>query len=262
MTTHEIRKEFIRTFRGLCDKYTAWEVWSDWLVMASSAIYNGIHHDASVEEEYMRAVSRYSKKQASEMAKLLALAAEALALKTHDFLGGIFHEMELHNEAKGQFFTPYELCKMMAAMQDVKPPGHGRLLRVGEPACGSGAMVLAFHEHIVEMGGTPERIFYEMQDLDDRAFRMAYIQASLCGLSAVVKRGNTLAMEVERAWLTPCYYAYQTASRERWDRMMRAVDGIGHAAGDEMPKADAGDLEEPMPADVQLPNPEQMELVL
>lgn len=262
MSSREIRAKFIRTFRGLCVKYNAWEVWSDWLVMASSAIYNGIYHDASVEEEYMRAVSRYSKEEANEIAKLLALTTEALEIEVHDFLGGIFHEMELHNEAKGQFFTPYHVCRMMAAMQDATPPNPGRLMRVSEPSCGSGAMVLAFHERYLEAGGAPERVFYELRDLDDRAFRMAYIQTSLCGLSAEIQRGNTLTLEIDRTWRTPCYYAYQTASRDRWDRMMRAIEGEDGQAANAAPKGEGTTKGATAPVDVQLPQPEQMEIML
>ena len=33
-----------------------------------------------------------------------------------DIMGAVFHELELHNTYKGQFFTPYHLARMMAEM--------------------------------------------------------------------------------------------------------------------------------------------------
>lgn len=231
MAPSDIRKAFMKEFRGLCsNRWNSWDVWSDWLVMASSAIYNAIHHDAAVEEEYMRAVSRYSRDEADAMARLLGMTAQALEDDIHDFLGSIFHELELHNEARGQFFTPFEVCRMMAAMSIPEPPRPGRLLKVHEPAAGSGAMVLAFHAELARIDPTIQpRVFYALIDLDDRAFRMAYIQCALCGLAAEVSRGNTLTLDIDRTWRTPGFYIHDTTNRLRIDGMLRALQGDDHA---------------------------------
>lgn len=34
-----------------------------------------------------------------------------------DFLGSLYHHLELHREQKGQFFTPYHICKFMSELQ-------------------------------------------------------------------------------------------------------------------------------------------------
>lgn len=220
--------EFVKVFRRLCYRWNPWEVWSDWLIMASCALYQPIHQDPEVEAEYMRAVSRYSREEADTMAQLLALTVDALeAGGPHDFLGGIFHELEMHNEARGQFFTPYELCRMMARMVvDPQPPPPGRALLCNEPACGSGATMIAIHE-IAAGAAEPwaHKVHYVMQDLDDRAFRMAYIQASLLGMSAEVVRGNTLAMDFDSVWRTPGYYVHGMRERMLVSRMLQAFDG-------------------------------------
>lgn len=231
MTASEIRKAFLREFRGLCHRWNAWDVWSDWLVMASSAIYNGVHRDDQVEAEYLQAAKRYSNDELAAMARLLGMVAEALEAEVHDFLGSIFHELEMHNEARGQFFTPFDLCRMMARMTMPELPGPGRLLKLHEPASGSGAMVLAFHQVLTEARCNPARVYYWLVDLDDRAFRMAYIQCSLCGLSAEVSRGDSLAMRMDRTWRTPGFYFHDTPTRFRVDQMMgalkRTTDGPG-----------------------------------
>lgn len=38
-------------FGSLTGRRSAWDAWSDWLVMASSSIYNAVHRDPTVEEE-------------------------------------------------------------------------------------------------------------------------------------------------------------------------------------------------------------------
>jgi len=263
------RREFLRTFQDLTrGRYTAWEIWSDWLVLASSAIYNSVHQDPAIEAQYMAVVGRYDKTQADAMAHLLALVVEDLDTEPGDFLGGIFHELELHNEAKGQFFTPYDLCRMMAATMVPEAPGSGHVLRVGEPACGSGAMVIAFSEVARAAGIEQGAVFYSLRDLDDRAFRMAYIQCSLLGLAAEVERGNTLTMEIDMRWRTPGYYLHDMGTRLMADELLRLTKGDGDGSVGMVPGGSSMESAEPtktnapleLASDVTLPQPEQMEL--
>ena len=54
----------------------------------------------------------------------------------------------LANEWKGQFFTPYDICRAMAAMnlgEDLKSQIEEKgWVSVSDPACGAGALLLAF----------------------------------------------------------------------------------------------------------------------
>ena len=261
------RREFLRTFQDLTRGcYTAWEIWSDWLVLASSAIYNSVHQDPVVEAEYMQVEKRYDKDQRDHMAHLLALVVEDLDTDPRDFLGGIFHELELHNQAHGQFFTPYEICRMMAATMAPEAPKPGRVLRVGEPACGSGAMVIAFSEVARASGIDQGAVFYSLRDLDDRAFRMAYIQCSLLGIAAEVERGNTLTMVIDRRWRTPGYYLHDMGARLLADELLRITKGdenggVGMVSGEPaMESIEPTETPLELEADVTLPQPEQMEL--
>lgn len=230
MNPTEARREFIKQMQTLCRRWNTWDVWSDWLVLASSSIYNAIHRDPTVEEEYLRVAKKYERDELDTMSRLVGITVMALEGSTHDFLGAVFHELELHNKHIGQFFTPYELCRMMAAMMKPEVPRPGRLLMVDEPACGSGSMILAFHETMREAGAPQNRMFYHLKDLDNRAFRMAYIQTSLCGMAAEVELGDTLRMTTDRIWRTPGYYLHDIPTRMRVDAMMRALPGDDHAS--------------------------------
>lgn len=229
----DTKKEFIKVFRGLLGTRHAWDAWSDWLVLASTSLRNSpiMDHDDEAEAEYMRVSGKYSREELDTAARLLAITISALEVP-QDFLGSVFHELELHNSAHGQFFTPYDVCHMMASQTLFDGAPHGGVIRVHEPACGSGAMVIAMHE-VATQQGWAERAYYELQDLDDRAFRMAYIQCSLLGLAAVVKRGNTLSMQFDRAWATPGYYLNRIGSRMALeDRNATADAETNEPAGD------------------------------
>jgi len=227
----EARAAFLKEFRTLTHRWSPWDVWSDWLIMASNSIYNSIHRDQAVEEEYLRTAKRYSADEMTTMANLIGITVQGLEAEVHDFLGATFHELEMHNKQIGQFFTPFELCKMMARMMRPDPPKPGQVLKVAEPAAGSGSMVLAFHEVMIESGVQQGQIYYSLKDLDHRAFRMSYIQTSLCGLAAEVVLGDTLRGTNDRVWRTPGYYLHDMPNRLRVDAMLRAIyQGDDHAA--------------------------------
>lgn len=230
MSAAESRREFLKQFHGLCRRWNAWDVWSDWLVMTSTAIYNSIHQDPTVETEYLAAAKRYDSDELATMANLIGITVQGLEAETHDFLGAVFHELELHNKQIGQFFTPFAVCRMMAALLRPEVPKPGRVLKVSEPAAGSGSMVLAMHLAMMDVGAAQWQILYQLKDLDHRAFRMSYIQTSLCGLAAEVVLGDTIRGTTDRVWRTPGYYLHDMRNRLRIDSMMRAIHGDDHDA--------------------------------
>ncbi|WP_181376245.1 N-6 DNA methylase [Novimethylophilus kurashikiensis] len=64
-----------------------------------------------------------------------------------DILGPMYMELASHGSRQGlaQFFTPFPVASMMARMSMGDLEAHdGGLIRVCDPACGSGVMLLAF----------------------------------------------------------------------------------------------------------------------
>ena len=129
-----------------------------------------------------------------------------------DVLGEIFHELELHNKWKGQFFTPQSVCDMMGKMvtdfkaisRTVKTYG---FTSINEPSCGSGAMLLGFANGCKDVGINPcQEILFSAQDIDERCIHMAYIQCALYGFPAIIQQMNTLTMKAySEPWFTPVY---------------------------------------------------------
>ena len=67
-----------------------------------------------------------------------------------DFLGGLYMNLDLGSHWHGQFFTPYDICRMMAKIslnggeRDAKTEilDHG-YISINDPACGAGATLIA-----------------------------------------------------------------------------------------------------------------------
>lgn len=115
----ESHTEFYKVFSGMCQTRSSWEVWADFVAMTALTIANAFDREGPThddrEQEYIRTIKRYSKSEQEGFPKLFALTVEALEMEPdQDFLGEMFMGLNLGNHWKGQFFTPYSICRMMA----------------------------------------------------------------------------------------------------------------------------------------------------
>lgn len=208
------RKQLIKLLEANSRRRNLWDVFGDFIEMAALAIANSVDsaqfHDR--EKRYMSIVKRYERDEVARFAQMLAELTSALEYGPDDVLGRIFGELELHNASRGQFFTPYHVCALMARLQI---DGSGQLhrliekqgfVRVSEPACGAGAMVIAMAETMQERGVNYQQCMHvTAQDIDSRAVHMAYLQLSLLHIPAIVILGNTITMEEREHWYTPAH---------------------------------------------------------
>ena len=179
--------------------------------IAISRAVDWVHREER-EAEYMSIVERYDKPDVSrfpEMYVHLVNELERHADAPTDVLGAIFHELELHNKYRGQFFTPQVVCDMMGQMSlgendpDINEKG---FLSVSEPCAGSGAMILGFAKAMARRNQDWHRqMVVTATDVDLKCVYMTYLQLSLYGIPAVVIHGNTLLMQEWSRWYTPVY---------------------------------------------------------
>ena len=133
---------------------------SDWCQCAAISLNNAVDLQERNEREkqYLEVVRRYDPAMLQVFPEILGAVVMALEEKPTDILGQVFHVLELHNTARGQFFTPYAICEMMAKINigsgdDVAAKLKRRgYIRAQEPACGSGAMVIALAEATKDVG--------------------------------------------------------------------------------------------------------------
>ena len=85
-------------------------------------------------------------------------------------------------KTNGQHFTPDGIYRLMAALNG--PPKPSGFTHIGDPACGSGAMMLGY-EYTYSHTKYPD-VIYHLQDVDIRCVYMAYIHAFLFKLTAVI----------------------------------------------------------------------------
>lgn len=243
--------EFIKVIRSLSRQHALWRVWSDAMSMMALSISNAVDlkRKGKREEQYLSIVKVYSSTDLNDFAKLFALTVQALEEDPEqDFLGKMYMHLELGNKWKGQFFTPFNVCRMMAEMQlhDAQELIDKRgWMSICDNCVGAGGMLIAsatacrkhnvnYHDHVLFVG----------QDIDPVVAMMAYIQLSLLGCPGYIKVGNSLSEPMtgsvlfgedsESMWFTPFYY------KDTW-HYRRAFAMIDHLFKSD-PNAFRGDI--------------------
>lgn len=220
----ESARPFTKKILSLSGRFPMWEIWSDFVYMAATAISNAVDksHFEAREASYMKIIEKYNEKERMVFPELMAELAIALEKNPEqDFLGSVYMELELGNHWIGQFFTPYSICQLMAdvtcsdAVEQIRKSG---FVTMNDCACGAGATLIAgIHgiRRIIEKEGYnwQHHVLVTAQDLDMITGLMCYIQLSLQGAAGYVKIGDSLldpmstGDSLENYWFTPMYFS-------------------------------------------------------
>lgn len=194
------QSNIVKLLNSLEGRQSRWQIWQDFITMSAIAISNcvdAIHRDER-EKSFELIAKKYSESEKNVFAQMLAEVVNGMEENPdQDFLGELFMGLELGNDWKGQFFTPYSVCRMMAAISctdvfrdTVKEKGW---VGVNDPACGAGALLLAFaNECKTQNVNFQTSVLFVAQDLDLLAGLMCYIQLSLLGCPGYVVIGDSL----------------------------------------------------------------------
>ena len=236
----ESQRNIIRMLNSLGGKYSRWELWQDWITMSAISIANVFDGPFRKEREeiYRSRAGRYSAAELKAFADLLfELVADMERDPDQDFLGELFMALDLGNEWRGQFFTPYDVCRMMATVSitddlNAKVNSQG-WVSVNDPACGAGALLLAFANECRRRGiNFQTSVLFVAQDVDFLAGMMCYVQLSLLGCPGYVVIGNSLTEPStsqdargllpaggSNVWFTPMYYSNAWAWRRAFAKV-------------------------------------------
>lgn len=233
------QKSVVKLIDSLCGRYSRWEVWQDFIIMSAISISNvvdGSHRD-SREKQYLDRAAKYSEKELETFAQMFAEVTNAMEQNPdQDFLGELFMALDLGNEWKGQFFTPYDVCRLMASMtynNDLKQQiTQNGWVSVSDPACGAGALLIAFANECRRPGheiNYQTSVLFVAQDVDFLAGCMCYIQLSLMGCPGYVVIDDTLSRpstsidargliphDGPNIWYTPMYFRTEWHWRRIW----------------------------------------------
>lgn len=204
---HSIVKLF-ETCRYKHDLYTVFGDWCECSAISMSNAVDRVNFEKR-EARCLEIARKYGSETIGTFSKIFGEVVMTLEEKPQDILGMTFHALELHNKARGQFFTPYPLCQLLVRViaggpEDMqKAIAERGFMLAQEPAVGSGAMIVALAEAILGAGFNYQQLLHVTAvDIDPRAVHMAYIQFSLLHIPATVIVGDSLAMRFREEWHT------------------------------------------------------------
>ena len=162
--------------------YDLRSVFDDLLTMSLCTLsYNPITRQSYDEELYMETIAKYKTSDFRfQFPKLFAQLVLEMEERVDDTQGndilGEYFEQHLSRKNSGQFFTPFHVCMFMAhsicdsGREDEKP------LRILDPTCGSGRMLMA----AAKTAGRKHE-FYGI-DIDHTCIKMAAFNLFLNGI--------------------------------------------------------------------------------
>lgn len=213
----------VKLFSELRGKWQLWELWQDAITMFAISISNTVdkRFTEQREQEYLNIASKYSKTELDIFVKIFAEIVKQLENdQQQDFLGDLYMQLELGSHWHGQFFTPYNLCEAMAALEfdPICDPLIVKPISVMDCACGGGALLIAAahaYRKSIESTGLNAQCYLSVyaQDISKVTALMCYIQISLIGYAGKIKIGDSLLDPLTDAdnganiWYTPMWFS-------------------------------------------------------
>lgn len=152
-----------------------------------------------LEKKYLELINLYNKEERDLIVKFYGSLKYFFIKNNHfDILGSLYMALELSNKRTGQFFTPYDVSKMMASMllPDIKDTVTRKgYFTICEPCIGAGGMVIAASDIMNSQNISKGEMLFQGIDIDRLCFNMSYVQLSMLGLMGVLIQGNSLSCE-------------------------------------------------------------------
>lgn len=238
-------RELLALFKAFGHRHSLHEVFSDFVEISALAISNAVdrHQFAAREMRYLEIAKRYEGDDRERFAKMFGALTLTFEDRVQqlvpngdglaDVLGQTYMMLELGNDRAGQFFTPYNVSKMMARMNigDGNPfIDRDGFVTISEPACGAGGMVIACADALHDAGQNYQQTMHATCiDIDPRCVHMAYVQLSLLNIPAIVVHGNALSVEAWASWFTPAHVLGGWGAKLRLKRFREAMEVLADA---------------------------------
>lgn len=241
MTVAQRFQDIVKLFRANVGRRGIYEVFTDFVEMYALAIRNSVSKlipgdeegFAEREDDFERIKSAYTDQEMQRFAEAFATVVLIMEAEPQDVLGRLYMELEISDAHMGQFYTPYDIAKLMADMQVGDLADHfetKQFVTVHEPACGAGAMIVAMTQALQYRGiNFQERMHVTCEDLSLVAVHMVYIHLTLLHVPAIVHRRNTLTLETFFTWPTPAHVL------GLWDYRLRERPANLRPANDMLP---------------------------
>ena len=191
-------EEIAKKITEMSGRYSGYEIFSDWIKALALSISNSTDTIKSKlweerERQYMEIAKKHGKEGMEKFSELSYMLTIALDIKNEDVLGKVFMQGTWGSKQTGQFFTPFHVSLLTAAVAIPKDISEEKPFMIYEPSTGAGGMIIAAVKILRDRGLNPQRCMDVVaQDLDWKGVYMTYVQLSLLGIKATIVQGDTI----------------------------------------------------------------------
>ncbi|HFI0622409.1 TPA: N-6 DNA methylase [Streptococcus suis] len=205
------KSEIAKKINKLDGKFRFDQIFYDWVKVMAVTIENNSQYHLNKKHmlTYEELFKKYGRNYFEVFSECFALLIQLfLSEGIKDHLGEIYHELRMHNANKGQFFTPFSASLFLAdraITSEILEESQKRTIRILEPACGAGSIVLAQVDTIKKRGGNLNRFEFTCCDIDENVLMMCFVQMALAGANVTCILGNMLQDEIREKWIVRKY---------------------------------------------------------
>lgn len=222
---NQFEKELIQIINQLSRSRSIWAVWQD-LITSMACTFNlpaalALGRYEGCKKEINESIGRLGDKDLPT--KALSVIVDALEDNPdQDFLGNIYMELGFGSDQTGQFFTPYNISRMIAitSLENIKDTIEEQgFASICDPCVGGGAMLIAAANELRRQDiNYQQNVLFVGQDIDRTVGMMAYIQLSLLGCPGYIVIGDAITnpivgnplipseKEGQEFWYTPIFF--------------------------------------------------------
>ena len=214
----DLKKEFIKEVTAAARSRFVVDVFADMVRTMALAFESPLtlgERRKAIEAEYAPIKGRYTEDEFVHFPVALGMVYLALERKREDFLGHALEALGAANTRNGQFLTPVDVSRFMAACCcqgiEYKP---GEVIRLSDPSCGSSVLLIEGAEKLLADGVRQADLVLIAGDIDGRACDISYVQLSLLGYAACVQHMDALAQRrLSPDRYTPGWYLHSMPMR-------------------------------------------------
>ena len=191
-------KPFVREIEAASGRFRASDVFVDACHLMAADLWRRLCFGEArrkAEADYNATREKFNAEEFDHLANAGAVLIEALEADRHEFLGQCMNLFEATNKWNGQVLTPSSLAQLMGRITAPTEEEHGELIRLHDPCCGAGVLLIDGAEEYRKSGHSQADICIVASDIDYRACDMTYIQLSLLGYAACVQQVDALTLK-------------------------------------------------------------------
>lgn len=193
MRSPEAIKQFENSLSQLAYTHSLWDVFQDFLDFSLLFLKWWDPNPANFADLEKKYPDAKQHKLFAEAYVAMAEIADNDGTGFKDPFGDYFME-HFSSDRRGQFFTPEELCDMMAMLQKVEHSEKPEKPSFNDPSCGSGRTLLSAAK-LIDRNGS-----FHAQDIDLTCCKMTVINFMMNSMRGEVAWMDTLRMEHWRSW--------------------------------------------------------------